>query len=94
MIADSSLSGLTIGSLSLSPTFDPEVLEYAVSTGNASNKVTATAADENAEVTIMLGDSEITNGSSPSWAPGENVLIITVKNGDSETVYSVTVTKS
>lgn len=42
---------------------------------------------------IKLGDTEIENGSSPSWSPGENTLTITVTNGDSETVYTVTVTK-
>lgn len=88
------LSGLAIGSLSLTPEFDPDVTEYTATTTNATNKVTATPEDEDAEVTIMLGDTEITNGESATWEAGENVLEITVTNGDTEKTYTVTVTKS
>ena len=68
--------------------------EYAAETSNASNKVTATATDPAAEITIMLGDTEITNGSNASWAEGENELTITVSGGAPDTVYTVTVTRS
>lgn len=72
--------------------------EYEVETSNASNKVTATAADEDAEIEIKLGDTEIDNGSSPSWETGENVLTVKVTASDefaSETkTYTVTVTKA
>lgn len=68
--------------------------EYAVTTENASNKVTATPADENATVEILLGETEIDNGSSATWETGENTLTITVTNGEESTVYTVTVTKS
>lgn len=87
------MSGLTIGSLSLTPTFDSEVTEYTVTTENASNKVTATPTDENATVEILLGDTEIENAASATWETGENVLTITVTNGEESTVYTVTVTK-
>lgn len=71
--------------------------EYTAATSNATNKVTATAADETAVVTIELDGTEIENGSSPSWAAGENELTITVTDGEDATltkVYTVTVTKS
>ena len=64
-----------------------------MSTSNDTNKVTAVAA-EGAEIEIKLGDTEVENGSSPAWTAGENVLTITVTNGDAEKVYTVTVTKS
>ena len=67
--------------------------EYTVTTSNNTNKVTATPEDENAEVTIMLGETEIENGTSATWAEGENELTITVSDGTEETVYTVTVTK-
>ncbi|MBQ8616390.1 MAG: cadherin-like beta sandwich domain-containing protein [Clostridia bacterium] len=67
---------------------------YSVTTTNATNKVTATAEDAAATVQIMNGENEIANGSSASWADGENTLTITVKNGDKTQVYTVTVTKS
>ena len=68
--------------------------EYAVSTTNNTNKVTAATDDESATITIKLGDTEIQNESSPSWQVGENVLTITVANDDGETEYTVTVTKA
>ena len=90
---------MTIGELELVPEFDKEVLEYAVSTTNASNKVTATTDDPSAVITIVLNnseeeDKEIENGKAVTWASGENVLTITVVDGTEETVYVVTVTKS
>lgn len=91
---EAKLSGITVGALTLTPTFDADVTEYAVATTNASNKVTATAA-EGLEIALDLDGTAIENESSPSWEPGDNVLTITVTNeiGDSED-YVVTVTKS
>ena len=70
------------------------MLEYTATTENATNKVTATPTDDTAEVTIMLGETEIDNGSSATWEEGENELIITVTGTVDETVYTVTVTAS
>lgn len=93
--AKTTLSALTIGSLTLTPAFDAGVTEYAVETTNATNKVTATPTDEDATVTITLGESTtIANGTSATWAAGENVLTIVVTNGDTTETYTVTVTKS
>ena len=91
-----SLSGLTIGSLELTPEFDPDVTEYTATTSNASNKVTATAADDTATIAIKNGDTDVTNGSSASWSVGENTLTITVTDGVDNPVsktYTVTVTR-
>lgn len=86
------MSGLTIGSNSLTPAFSADVNEYEVATTNATNKVTATA---DAEVAITLtnanGTTEIENGTAATWATGENTLTIKV---DGTTTYTVTVTKS
>ena len=88
------LSGLTIGSLTLTPSFDPDVTAYTATTTNANNKVTATAADETAEIEIKLGDTEIENGGSAAWEAGENTLTVTVTDGSVSKTYTVTVTKS
>ena len=88
------LSGLTIGSLTLTPSFDKDVTEYTAATENATNKVTATAADETATVTVKVGDTEIENGSSATWAEGENVVTVEVEDGTVSKTYTVTVTKS
>ena len=89
-----SLSGLTIGTLELTPEFDPETTEYATATTNATNKVTATAYDEDATVTIELNGEEIDNESSAEWEAGENEMTITAVNGRNTMTYTVTVTKS
>lgn len=88
------LSGLTIGALTLTPTFDSDVTEYEVATTAATNKVTATPEDENATVEILVGETEIDSGDSATWSEGENTVTITVTNGETEKVYTVTVTKS
>ena len=90
---DSTLKSLTIGTLSLTPDFDGDVTEYTVSTKNNSNKVTATANDADATIEIRRGIATVDNGSQVTWAVGENVLTVTVTNGESTTTYTVTVTK-
>lgn len=88
------LSGLTIGALPLDPSFDPDVTEYTASTTNATNTVTATAEDEAAEVTILNGETPVTNGTAATWVSGANTVKVTVKNGAAQEVYTVTVTKT
>ena len=68
------------------------MLEYTATTENATNKVTATPTDPNATVKIMLGETEIENGASATWAEGDNELTITVSGGAPDTVYTVVVT--
>ena len=65
-----------------------------MSTSNNTNKVTAVAAEDGAEIEIKLGETEIENESSPTWETGENTLTIKVTNGEASTTYTVTVTKS
>ena len=66
--------------------------EYTATTTNEADKVTATATDGNAEVTILLGDTPIENGSNATWEEGENTLTITVAEFGADTDYTVTVT--
>ena len=91
--AKSSCSGLTIGALTLTPTFASGTTSYTVTTSNNSNKVTATPTSEDAEITILLGEEEIENESSPSWETGENTLTITVSGDAGDKTYTVVVTK-
>ena len=93
------LSGLTIGSLELTPEFDPDVTEYTATTTAASNKVTAVAADDTAVISIKKGTTAVTNGGNASWSAGENTLTVTVTDGTAPNpqltkVYTVTVTRS
>lgn len=88
------LSGLTIGSLSLTPAFSADVTEYTAATTNATNKVTATAADDDATIAITLNGSALENDTAATWQTGENTVVILVTNGTKTKTYTVTVTKS
>lgn len=68
--------------------------EYTATTTNATNTITATAEDEAAEITILNGETPVTNGSTATWSDGANTVKITVENGDAQEVYTVTVTKN
>lgn len=87
------LSGLTIGALTLTPTFDKNVKEYTATTTSATNKITATPEDENATIVITVGETEVENGSAATWEEGENTVTIEVTNWLSDETYTVTVTK-
>lgn len=88
------LASLTLGSLTLSPSFDKDTVTYTTTTSNASNTVTATAVDTDATIVIKNGTTTVTNGGTASWSTGANTLTVTVTNGDDSKVYTVTVTKS
>lgn len=69
--------------------------EYTATTTNEADSVTATAAyPDEAEIAILNGETEVTNGGNATWTEGENVVTITVTAGTEETVYTVTVTAS
>lgn len=68
--------------------------EYAVTTTNASNKVTATPESADAEVVITANDVEIESGDSVAWTEGENEVVVEVTGDDGTTTYTVTVTAS
>lgn len=91
------ISGLTIGSLTLSPSFDSETMSYTAETSNNTNKITATCDDGEAEISISLsnssGVSAINNGAAATWADGENTLTVTAEKAGAKSVYSVIITK-
>ena len=91
--ANVNLSALTIGSISVDPTFAAGTTAYMAETSNATNAITATAADENAGVSITVNGDSLTNGSSATWEDGENTVVIIVTNGGSSKTYTVIVTK-
>lgn len=93
VIPDCTLSSLTIGSLTLTPTFDAAVTSYTATTENNTNTVTATAKDEDATVSIKVNGTAITSGSAATWITGANTVEVKVTNGDYSKTYTVTVTK-
>jgi len=93
-IADARLSDLSIGALTLSPTFNKSTFSYTVDTTNATNTVTVDAMDDEATVEILVNDSAHTNGAAATWDEGENTVDITITNGTGTETYNVVVTKS
>ena len=94
--SNAKLSNLKIGSLTLTPTFDPDTTSYTLSTTNATNAITAVMADEGATAVIEVNGSEIVNGGTATWQSGSNTVEVEVTAADGTTTktYTVTVTKS
>ena len=94
---NATLVSLTIGELTLSPTFAAATTSYTAATTNASDKVSVIPAT-GATAEIYVGGTPYLNGDSPTWAAGANAVKIKVTstaNGVTEqTIYAVTVTKS
>lgn len=91
---DATLSSLTVGTETLTPTFAAGTTSYAITASGTSAAVTATPAQADAVVAIAYNGKNVTNGSTITWATGAKPLTITVKRGNSTRVYTVTVTKS
>ena len=87
------LRALSIGSLTLSPVFDPDTTEYTASTSNTGNMVSAVPTTGSL-ATVKLNGKKLANGTAATWEIGENSLSITVTNGDKSKTYAVTVTKT
>lgn len=92
-IAKTSLAALSIGELTLTPTFSAGVYEYEAETENDSDIITVTTADRTAVVVITVSSAALENGAAAAWATGENVVIITVTYGEFSLFYTVIVTR-
>nr|DAF24252.1 MAG TPA: major capsid protein [Caudoviricetes sp.] len=90
------LSGLTVGSITLSPAFDGNVLSYSANATAATAAVTATPEVAGAQVAISYNGANVKNGGTVTWlADGTaHPLTVTVKNGNEVMVYTVNVTKA
>lgn len=90
------LSGLTVGSITLSPAFDGNVLSYSANATAATAAVTATPEVAGAQVAISYNGANVKNGGTVTWlADGTaHPLTATVKNGNETVVYTVNVTKA
>lgn len=91
---DTSLSALTVGSLTLSPSFNKSVFEYTAPASVASVAVNGTATASDSVVTVEAGGKVYDNGSSVKLAMGENVIKVNVANKTYVDTYTVTVTRS
>lgn len=96
---DATLASLKLGTLTLSPTFDPAVDTYTSTTTAAKNSINAVPADAGATMVITLNGAVVQNGSQLTWSSansGVNVVhvIVTAEDGTTQEDYTITVTKS
>lgn len=91
---DAYLDSLAVGSLTLSPAFNPAISSYTTSTTNASNTVTVDPDKDAAVVEIKVNGSAVANGGTATWTTGANTVEIKVTYGTTSRTYSVAVTKS
>lgn len=98
---DATLESLTVGALTLSPTFDPDVQTYAADAPNGTSSAVITAmpaqADAEVSITITAGTTTkkvVNGGAAAALAVGANVIDITIKKGNATVVYTVTVTRA
>ena len=91
------LTSIKIGSLTLTPAFDPAVTTYTATTTSNEDKITVRTLYTDAEVEILNGAAKVKNGSAATWSTGSNTLTINVTNpaatGTVTKSYTVTVTK-
>lgn len=87
------LASFTIGTLTFNPAFDAQTTTYTVETTNATDAVSATAADNSATVAITVNGDSHTSGESATWSAGQNVVTALVTKSGSAKAYTVVVNK-
>lgn len=91
---DARLSSLTVGALTLAPTFNKSIFAYTAATTNATNTISVVAKDGAATIEILNGETPVANGAAATWANGANTVTINVTSGTETETYTVVVTKS
>lgn len=91
---DATLQGLTLGTESLSPTFDPTKYAYTVTASGDSAAVVATPTVPGAKLEITYDGKTVVNGAIVTFEEGTKDLVVTVKNGNSSLAYTVSITKT
>ena len=86
------LSALTIGSLTLNPTFDADTTAYTAASTTETAVITATPSNAD-DVLIEVNGTAVANGSAATFVPGENDIRIVITNsGGAQIEYIVIVT--
>ena len=91
--AVAALRALTIGSLTLSPAFDPNEDTYTTTTTNTSDVISAVPTTGSLAI-IKVNGKKVQNGAAATWNDGSNTVAVAVTNGDETVNYAVSVTKS
>lgn len=91
---DARLASLKLGTLDLDPGFNKSIFYYETDVTAATTVINAVAMNGEAEITIDVDETPVTNGGTITWgADGEKVVTIEVEVGDASETYTVVVTK-
>ena len=93
------LSALTLGSETLTPTFDEDVTSYSANITDASTSISATAETTGATVEIFLngtsqGSGTTTLTKSLTWTANTDIIEVKVTYNSSVKTYTIAVTHS
>lgn len=94
---DADLTALSVGTNTLSPSFDADTLTYTISAANADTaKVEATTAQAGATVEIAYNGANVRNGGTVTLQKdgAAHPITVTVKNGNAVKVYTVNITRA
>lgn len=94
---DADLTALSVGTNTLSPSFDADVLTYTIATANADTaKIEATTAQSAAKVEISYNGENVRNGGTVTLLKDSTAhpLTVTVTNGNAVKVYTVNITRA
>lgn len=94
---DADLQSLTIGTNTLSPTFNADTTTYTIATANAdSAAVGAVPVQGNAQVTISYNGKNVRNGGNVTLLKDSTAhpMTVTVKQGNKVKVYTINITRA
>ena len=96
---DATLSGMTLSSGALTPTFASSTFAYTQSVANAVSSITVTPTVNQANATVTVNGTAVTSGSasgSISLSVGTNTIttVVTAQDGTTTQTYTTTVTRA
>lgn len=96
---DARLSGLMVGSLSFSPSFDPGVTDYSGSVANTETSISISPTAFDAGATIRVNGTQVASGATSASIPlnvGANsiAVLVTAEDGQTTQTYTVAVQRA
>ncbi len=91
---DASLQSIDFGAETLSPTFGANTYKYTLTTSNESAVINAISTQPSAKIEIKYNGKNVNNGTEVKFVSGTKDMIITVKNGLSTLIYTISIKKS
>lgn len=91
---DATLASLSLGTETISPTFDSLKYAYTVTASGTSGVITATPAQPGAKLDITYDGKPVVNNQNVKFETGTKDLVIKVTKGLATLAYTISITKS